>query len=47
MAITGMAGTYYGARLTGKMSARGLLSLMAIVLVVVGLLLIRDAYGRF
>lgn len=47
MAITGMAGTYFGARLTGKMSARGLLSLMAIVLVVVGLLLIRDAYGRF
>ena len=47
MATTGMAGTYYGARLTGKMSTRGLLSLMAIVLVVVGLLLIRDAYGRF
>ncbi|MFQ5850803.1 MAG: sulfite exporter TauE/SafE family protein [Candidatus Binatia bacterium] len=47
MAVTGMAGTYYGAQLTGKMSPRGLLSLMAVVLVVVGLLLIRDAYGRF
>lgn len=47
MAITGMVGTYYGARLTGKMSARTLLSLMAIVLVTVGLLLIRDAYERF
>jgi uncharacterized membrane protein YfcA len=47
MATTGMAGTYYGAQWTGKMSARGLLSLMAILLVVVGLLLIRDALGRF
>ncbi len=47
MAITGMAGTYYGAQWTGKMSARGLLSLMAFLLVVVGLLLIRDALGRF
>ncbi len=47
MALTGMIGTYYGARLTGRMSLRSLLYLMAAVLTVVGLLLIRDASGRF
>lgn len=47
MAITGMVGTYYGAWLTGKMSLRNLLYLMGVVLIVVGTLLIRDAYGRF
>lgn len=47
MAITGMVGTYYGAWLTGRMSLRNLLYLMAAVLIVVGTLLIRDAYGRF
>ncbi|MGH7771119.1 MAG: sulfite exporter TauE/SafE family protein [Candidatus Binatia bacterium] len=47
MGITGMAGTYYGAWLTGRMSLRRLLYLMAGVLLVVGTLLIRDAYGRF
>lgn len=46
MAATGMVGTYYGAALTGKMSMRTLLYLMAIVLIAVGTLLIRDAYGR-
>ncbi len=47
MAITGMIGTYYGARLTGMMGLRKLLYLMAAVLLIVGTLLIRDAYGRF
>ena len=47
MAVTGMVGTYYGALLTGKMSLRNLLYLMAVVLAVVGTLLIRDAFGRF
>ncbi len=47
MGATGMVGTYYGARLTGKISIRSLLYLMAIVLLVVGCLLIRDASRRF
>lgn len=47
MAATGMIGTYYGAWLTGKMSLRNLLRMMGVVLIVVGTLLIRDAYGRF
>lgn len=47
MALTGMIGTYYGARLTGRISLRNLLYLMAAVLTFVGLLLIRDASGRF
>ena len=47
MALTAMIGTYYGSSLTGKMSLRSLLYLMAVVLVVVGTLLLRDAYFRF
>lgn len=47
MGATGMVGTYYGAWLTGKISIRNLLYLMAIVLLVVGALLIRNGYGRF
>jgi uncharacterized membrane protein YfcA len=47
MAITGMVGTYYGAGLTGRMGLRSLLYLMAVVLLLVGTLLIRDAFGRF
>jgi len=41
-----MVGTYQGARLTGTMSLRGLLMLMAVVLLVVGSLLIWDAGRR-
>lgn len=47
MGATGMAGTSYGARLTGKISIRSLLYLMAVVLLLVGTLLIRAAFRRF
>lgn len=46
MGLTGMVGTYQGARLTGTMSLRGLLTLMGLVLLVVGSLLIWDAGRR-
>ncbi len=46
MAVTGMAGTYQGARLTGTLSLRGLLTLMGVVLLVVGSLLVWDAVRR-
>ncbi len=46
MALTGMGGTYQGARLTGTLSLRGLLTLMGLVLVVVGVLLLWDAPRR-
>ena len=46
MALTGMAGTYQGARLTGTLSLRGLLTLMGVVLLVVGSLLLWDAARR-
>lgn len=46
MGLTGMIGTYYGARLTGTMSLRGLLRLMGVVLLVVGGLLLWDAGQR-
>jgi uncharacterized membrane protein YfcA len=46
MTLTGMGGTWQGARLTGKLSLRGLLVLMGVVLVVVGALLIWDATRR-
>ena len=46
MTLTGMGGTWQGARLTGKMSLRGLLTLMGVVLLVVGGLLIWDATRR-
>lgn len=46
MGLTGMAGTFQGARLTGTMSLRGLLMLMALVLLVVGSLLLWDAARR-
>ncbi len=47
MGITGMAGNYYGARWTGRLSAANLLYLMGAVLLAVGLLLLRNALGRF
>lgn len=47
MGITGMAGNYYGAHWTGQLSPRNLLYLMGAVLLAVGLLLLRDALGRF
>lgn len=46
MTLTGMGGTWQGARLTGKMSLRGLLALMGVVLLFVGGLLIWDATRR-
>lgn len=46
MALTGMAGTHQGARLTGTLSLRGLLTLMGFVLLVVGSLLLWDAARR-
>lgn len=46
MGLTGMAGNYQGARLTGAMSLRGLLTLMGLVLLVVGTLLLWDAGRR-
>lgn len=46
MALTGMSGTWQGARLTGKMSLRGLLALMGAVLLIVGGLLLWDAIRR-
>ena len=47
MGITGMVGNYYGAHWTGQLSPRNLLYLMGAVLLAVGLLLLRDALGRF
>jgi len=46
MGLTGMAGNYQGARLTGTMSLRGLLALMGLVLLVVGSLLVWNAGRR-
>lgn len=46
MGATAIAGSYHGAKLTGRISRRSLLHLLALVLAVVGALLIRDAYGR-
>ncbi len=46
MGLTGMAGTYHGARLTGRLSLRGLLRLMGLVLLLVGSLLLWDAGRR-
>ena len=46
MSLTGMVGTHQGARLTGVLSLRGLLTLMGIVLLVVGSLLLWDAVRR-
>jgi len=46
MGLTGMLGTFQGARLTGTMSLRGLLALMGLVLLVVGSLLVWDAARR-
>ncbi len=46
MAVPAMVGTYFGARLTGRISVNGLLLVMAVVLLVVGVLLIVDGVGR-
>ena len=46
MAVPAMIGTYFGARLTGRISVNGLLMVMAAVLLVVGVLLIIDGSGR-
>ena len=46
MAVPAMVGTYFGARLTGRISVNGLLMVMAAVLLVVGILLIVSGVGR-
>ena len=46
MSLTGMAGTYIGARLTGRASLRTLALAMGLVMAVIGLLLLVNAYGR-
>ena len=46
MAVPAMVGTYFGARLTGRISVNGLLMVMAAVLLVVGILLIVNGVGR-
>ena len=46
MAVPAMVGTYFGARLTGRISVNGLLLVMAAVLLVVGILLIVNGVGR-
>lgn len=46
MAVPAMVGTYFGARLTGRISVNGLLLVMAAVLLVVGVLLIINGSGR-
>ena len=46
MAVPAMVGTYFGARLTGRISVNGLLMVMAAVLLVVGILLIVNGSGR-
>ena len=45
MAVPAMVGTYFGARLTGRISVNGLLLVMAAVLLVVGILLIVSGVG--
>ena len=47
MGLTGMAGTYLGARLTGRAQIRTFLYTMSAVLLVVGILLIRDGVTRW
>ena len=47
MSLTGMAGTYIGARLTGRASLRTLALAMGMVMAMIGLLLLVNAYGRW
>ncbi|MBI4307978.1 MAG: sulfite exporter TauE/SafE family protein [Chloroflexi bacterium] len=47
MGVTGMAGTYIGARQTGRASVKTLLLAIGWVLLAVGLVLLGDAYGRW
>ena len=47
MALPAMAGTYLGAKLTGRVSLNGLITTMSLVLFVVGILLIVDGIGRW
>jgi len=42
MGLSGMAGTYIGARLTGRVSLNSLMLTMSGVLLAVGILLIND-----
>ena len=47
MGSAGMAGTYIGARLTGRVSLNTLMLTMCGVLVIVGILLMRDGVSRW
>ena len=46
MGLAGMAGTFYGAKLTGRVTLNTLILTMGSVLLVVGLLLLAEAYRR-
>ena len=46
MGLAGMAGTFYGAKLTGRVTLNTLILTMGWVLLVVGLLLLAEAYRR-
>ena len=46
MGLAGMAGTFYGAKLTGRVNLNTLILTMGSVLLVVGLLLLVEAYRR-
>lgn len=46
MGATGMVGTYYGARLTGKVSLRSLVLVTGVVLISVGALMVVDVLAR-
>ena len=46
MGLAGMAGTFYGAKLTGRVTLNTLVLTMGSVLLVVGLLLLAEAYRR-
>ena len=47
MGTSGMAGTYVGAQLTGRATIRTLLYTMSAILLLVGMLLIRDGTTRW
>ena len=46
MALSGMLGSYYGARLTGKVSLNTLVLIMGLVLLIVGVLLLFEGVRR-
>ena len=44
MAVSGMLGSYYGARMTGRVSLNTLVLIMGLVLLIVGVLLLIEAF---